>query len=199
MTAVGCSVLHRAGGVSSGTDPARGLLYDACMNKQIISKATAVATAKPMTSKRKTAVKMDLKGTTARSAELRRMLIGRRSELQAEVESGIRSGRSGRPKEGGDNLEDSDAAVQGDIALSLLQMRAEMLARIELAIVRLDAGRYGSCAECDEDITERRLSALPFAVRCQACEQRREQLLGRAERQAQQRGSFWLLSDKTGS
>jgi len=127
------------------------------------------------------------------------MLIGRRDELQGEVESGIRSGRSGRPKEGGDNLEDSDAAVQGDIAISLLQMRAEMLTRIELAIVRLDAGRYGTCAECDEDISERRLSALPFAVRCQACEEQREQVQGHMQRQAQQRGSFWLLSDKAGS
>lgn len=169
------------------------------MNKQIISSGIAIASARPTASKRKTAAKMGLVGPAARTAELRRMLVGRRNELQAEVENGIRSGRSGRPKEGGDNLEDSDAAVQGDIAISLLQMRAEMLTRIELAIVRLDAGRYGSCSECDEDIAERRLSALPFAVRCQACEERREQLLGRAERQAQQRGSFWLLSDKTGS
>lgn len=159
----------------------------------------ALAVKPKATSKQKVAAKMSLVKNAARNAELRRMLVGRRDELQAEVESGIRSGRSGRPKEGGDNLEDSDAAVQGDIAISLLQMRAEMLTRIELAIVRLDAGRYGTCSECDEDIAERRLSALPFAVRCQECEERREQLQGHVQRQALQRGSFWLLSDKTGS
>jgi len=137
------------------------------------------------------------KATTARNIELRRMLVGRRDELQLEVETGIRVGRNGRPKEGGDNLEDTDAATQGDIALSLLQMRAEMLTRIEQAIVRLDAGRYGSCFECEEDIPERRLRALPFAVRCQSCEGQRELVQGRATRQEQQRGSFWLLSDKT--
>jgi len=170
------------------------------MNRQTLSSSGAVALVTPKaTSRRKIAGKATAALNAARNADLRRMLIGRRDELQQEVESGIRSGRSGRPKEGGDNLEDSDAATQGDIAISLLQMRAEMLTRIELAIVRLDAGRYGTCSECDEDISERRLSALPFAVRCQGCEERREQVQGRVQRQAQQRGSFWLLSDKAGS
>jgi DnaK suppressor protein len=137
--------------------------------------------------------------TATRNAELRLMLTNRRTELQAEVASGLRIGRAGRPKEGGDNLEDSDAMVQGDIAISLLQMRAEMLTRIEQAIQRLDAGRYGSCTECGCDISERRLRALPFAVRCQECEGEREQVHGRAERVALQKGSFWLLSEKNGS
>lgn len=137
--------------------------------------------------------------TTERTAELRRMLTERRAELQAEVNSGIRSGRAGRPKEGGDTLEDSDAMVQGDIAISLLQMRAEMSARIEQAIHRLDAGRYGTCVECDDDISEARLRALPFAVRCQTCEGAREQVQGHAQRLALQKGSFWLLSDKQGA
>ena len=42
--------------------------------------------------------------------------------------------------------------------------------RIDDALVRLDAGQYGSCLECAREISERRLRALPFAVRCQACE-----------------------------
>ena len=41
--------------------------------------------------------------------------------------------------------------------------------------MRLDAGKYGSCLECAREISERRLRALPFAVRCQACEDCREQ------------------------
>jgi len=134
-----------------------------------------------------------------RGDDLRRMLIGRRDELQQEVEAGIRVGRSGQPKDGGDTIDDADAATQSDIALSLLKMRAEMLARIDQAIVRLDAGRYGTCFECEEPIAERRLHALPFAVRCQVCEREREQVQGRATHQEQQRGSFWLLSEKTGA
>ena len=149
--------------------------------------------------RRKTAKKLPPDATASRNADLRRMLTSRRDALRVEVESGIRVGRNGRPKEGGDNLEDSDAATQGDITLSLLQMRAEMLTRIEQALVRLDAGRYGTCFECEEDIPEARLRALPFAVRCQSCEGQRELVQGRVLRQEQQRGSFWLLSDKAGA
>lgn len=49
------------------------------------------------------------------------------------------------------------------------------VARIDDALMRLDAGKYGSCLECAREISEQRLRALPFAVRCQACEERREQ------------------------
>lgn len=158
----------------------------------------AAESSKTVTKRRRTTTPTAA-AATKRNAELRHMLTARRDELQTEVQGGIRVGRAGRLREGGDNLEDSDAATQGDIALSLLQMRAEMLTRIEQAIVRLDAGRYGSCFECEIDIPEQRLRALPFAVRCQSCEGQREVVQGRAKRQEQQRGSFWLLSDKAGS
>lgn len=152
----------------------------------------------PTPPKRSHTRKPSIASIAARNTELRAMLTSRRDELRVEVDNGIRLGRDGRPKEGGDNLEDSDAATQGDITLSLLQMRAEMLTRIEQALVRLDGGRYGTCFECEQDIPEARLRALPFAVRCQECEGVRELVQGRAKRQEQQRGSFWLLADKPG-
>jgi len=117
--------------------------------------------------------------TATRNTELRRMLTDRRREMQNDVHSRIREGRSDRPQGGSDDLEHSDADIQDGIEFSLLQMRAETLTRINEALVRLDAGKYGSCFECDGEIAERRLRALPFAVRCQACEQRREQEHGR--------------------
>jgi DnaK suppressor protein len=67
--------------------------------------------------------------------------------------------------------------------------------RIDEALVRLDAGEYGSCRECGSGIAEQRLRALPFAVRCQACEERREQAQGRARQLAQRRGGFSLFPD----
>ena len=45
---------------------------------------------------------------------------------------------------------------------------AEM-ARIRLAIARIDAGGYGVCTACGEDIEEARLDAVPEAARCVAC------------------------------
>jgi len=134
---------------------------------------------------------------TVRDIDLKRILIDRRRALQDEVQSRIRDGRTGRHKEVSDELEYTDTDVQGDIELALLQMRAETLARIDEALVRLDAGQYGSCFDCTGEIAEQRLRALPFAVRCQACEERREREHGRS-RHGQRRGGLSLFSDATG-
>ena len=133
--------------------------------------------------------------TDIRKTDLRQVLRERRREVQHEVQSRIRDGRTDRSTEVRDDLEHSDADIQGDIALSLLQMRTEALARIDEALVRLDAGKYGSCFDCEEEISERRLRALPFAVRCQACEGRREQEQARARRLAGRPAGFSLFSD----
>jgi hypothetical protein len=91
------------------------------------------------------------------------------------------------------------AHSQGDIDLALLQMRAETVRRIDAALVRLEAGTYGSCVECAVAISEPRLRALPFAARCQACEERREDENGHARRVEQRRGSPSLFSEVVSS
>lgn len=130
----------------------------------------------------------------------RAMLVARRAELQHEVDARIKMQRAGgRDAEGGDMLDATSADVQGDIALSLIQMHAETIARVNQALVRLDAGQYGLCTECGDEISVQRLNALPFAVRCQSCEQTREQAQNHIRRRAQQQGNFWLFSDRAGS
>lgn len=131
---------------------------------------------------------------TTRNAELRQMLSERRREMQDEVQRRIRDGRTDRPKEVQDVLEHSDADIRGDIEFALLQMKAETLTRIEAALLRLEAGKYGSCFECEGEISEQRLRALPFAVRCQACEKKREHEQGVARRLGQ-RGNVSLFPD----
>jgi DnaK suppressor protein len=133
--------------------------------------------------------------TTIRNVGLRQILTERRRQMQDDVQSRLRHGRFTRPDDVRDDLELSDADIQEDMELALLQMRAETLVRIDEALVRLDAGKYGSCFECAGDISERRLRALPFAVRCQACEERREQEQGRARQLARQRGTLSLFPE----
>jgi len=127
---------------------------------------------------------------TLRNVDLRRMLTARRQQMRDDVLSRIRHGRSDQPEDVRDSVDMSDADVQRDIELAMLQMRVEALAAIDAALFRLDAGDYGSCVDCRGQIAERRLRALPFAVRCQACEERREHAQGRARQHAQQSGGF---------
>ena len=124
---------------------------------------------------------------TTRYEDLKQMLEDRRREILAEVQEKIRDVRTEgtahktRVLETGDG---SEADIQEDIEFALIQMKAETLAKIDEALNRLDEGEYGYCFECGEEIAERRLRALPFAVRCKDCEaarevaQRRERVTG---------------------
>ena len=137
--------------------------------------------------------------TAIRNADLRHMLSERRREMQDDVQSRIRDGRTDRPKEVRDDLEHSDADIQGDIEFALLQMRAETLTRIDEALVRLDAGKYGSCFECEarflNDDYERCRS------RCVARRAKRDARRSKdgAERLGRQRGSLSLFPDVVSS
>ena len=137
--------------------------------------------------------------TTTRTTDLREMLIGRQRDLQNDVQNRIRGGRADSPSEVLDEIDASDVHLQGDLEFALLQMRAETVTRIDAALVRLEAGTYGSCVECAVAIPEPRLRALPFAARCQACEERREDESGHARRVEQRRGSPSLFSEVVSS
>ena len=58
--------------------------------------------------------------------------------------------------------------------LFLNQNRLEiaLLRDIQAALRRIDEGGYGFCQECEQAISVRRLSALPWARYCAACQQR---------------------------
>lgn len=138
------------------------------------------------------------KTTRGRYVELKRILEERRREILAQVQEKMRDVRA----EGGigegqgvlDAAESSEADIQDDIEFALIQMKSETLHRIEEALTRLDEGTFGNCFECGDEISERRLRALPFAVRCKDCEEARE-LAERRERALSQRRSSGIMLD----
>jgi len=136
--------------------------------------------------------------TATRTADLRRMLCARRREMYRDVRDRIREGRADRAGDVGDDLEQSDADIQDELELALLGMRAEAVIRIDAALARLEAGEYGACVTCAGRIAAQRLRALPFAVRCRACEELREQEQGEARRVAGRRRSSPRVPDLTG-
>jgi DnaK suppressor protein len=136
----------------------------------------------------------------SRYSELKRMLEERRREIQAEVQGRMRDVRAegawgGKASEVLDAVESSEADIQGDIEFALIQMKSETLNKINDALMRLEQGDYGNCFECGEEIAEKRLRALPFAVRCKECEEAREVAEQRERQQAARRGTSSLFMD----
>jgi DnaK suppressor protein len=127
------------------------------------------------------------------------MLLGRRRELQAQVQGKMRdvraTGEVTKLSEVFDAGESSEADIQEDIELALIQMKSETLNRVDDALVRLEQGNYGNCFDCGEEIAEKRLRALPFAVRCKDCEEAKENAEQRERQVAARRGSSSLFFD----
>ena len=137
---------------------------------------------------------------TSRYSELKQMLEDRRRELQAEVQGKMRGVREegtwgGKLNEVLDAVESSEADIQEEIEFALIQMKSETLNKVNDALVRLEQGNYGNCFDCAEEIAEKRLRALPFAVRCKDCEEAREIAEQRERQMAQRRGSSSLFLD----
>jgi DnaK suppressor protein len=132
---------------------------------------------------------------TERYAELKRILEDRRREILSEVQEKMRDVRAVDVSGEGvlDAAETSEADIQDEIELALIQMKSETLHKIEEALKRLDEHSYGNCFECGDEISERRLRALPFAVRCKDCEEAREIAEQRARQQSQRRSAGFLL------
>jgi DnaK suppressor protein len=110
--------------------------------------------------------------------KLKALLQARRKQLTAEMQGMMRDVRAaGRAHErAADEQDVSESYQRNDVDLAVVQMKAETVARIDAALRRVDAGTYGRCVECEEPIAFERLSALPFALRCTACEQSRERV-----------------------
>ena len=128
--------------------------------------------------------------------ELKKMLEDRRRELLSEVQGRMRDVRADGNKERDvlDQGESSEVDIQEDIEFALIQMKSETLTKIDAALRRLEDGTYGDCFECGDQISEARLRALPFAVRCKDCEEARETAEQR-ERALAKRGSSGLFFD----
>ena len=122
--------------------------------------------------------KMDSK----RQQELKKILENQRQELIQEIQRKkceLRAEKTPLPRNdedyfGGTESDSIDESAQDEIEISLVQSKTDTLHKVEDALRRLETGEYGNCRECREEIWERRLRALPFAVRCKDCEERRE-------------------------
>jgi len=138
--------------------------------------------------------------TGSRYSELKTMLDERRRELQAEVQGKMRGVREegswgGKLNEVLDTVESAEADIQEDLEFALVQMKSETLNKVNDALVRLESGNYGNCFDCGEEIAEKRLRALPFAVRCKDCEEAKETAEQRERQLTARRGTSSLFMD----
>ena len=61
-------------------------------------------------------------------------------------------------------------AVEWDFAVRSLELENRWLRQIDTALKRIDDGEFGTCLECEEPISPKRLVAVPWATYCLRCQ-----------------------------
>jgi len=70
--------------------------------------------------------------------------------------------------------ETASVTIEREIDFTLQENSAHVLAAIDAALERLDAGSYGRCESCGREIEPDRLEAIPYATLCIECKRRDE-------------------------
>ena len=111
-------------------------------------------------------------------AEMRRSLLARFEELRADIVRELRKYDNEQYGEIAGAVADSgDKAVADllvDVDLAEVNRDVAELREVEAALLRIAAGGYGTCVDCDTTIERARLEHTPSASRCIPCQERFE-------------------------
>jgi DnaK suppressor protein len=107
--------------------------------------------------------------------DLRQTLLNRRQELLASVRQKWRDLHHQSVDTAieplGEMGDRRSLTPETEVAYELIGSRARLLKQVDRALEKIDRGSYGHCEDCDEPIATPRLRALPFAIRCTACQE----------------------------
>ena len=115
--------------------------------------------------------------TAGQRALLEAELLRRQGELDrqlAEHQGGLSRAEHAREFLAQDSDDISHREAEREIDMALGDREIAELGAVSAALRRLKEGRYGECADCGEAIAFDRLKVEPWALRCVACESRRE-------------------------
>jgi RNA polymerase-binding transcription factor DksA len=94
--------------------------------------------------------------------------LARRASLSGDFESVVAATRDANSDDEHDP-EGATIAFERSQVGALVRQASEHLAEIEAALARLDAGTYGTCEVCGEQIPSERLEVRPVARTCVRC------------------------------
>lgn len=89
---------------------------------------------------------------------------------QAELEGRNRSRVALAVERSPDELDRIQNSQERELAIGTLDRNSTLLREVRDALGRIDAGTFGICADCEENISPKRLAAIPWAASCIVCQ-----------------------------
>ena len=105
----------------------------------------------------------------------KKKLQARREEL---IKTIARTEEEGRTADDDPTVDLADKAANSytkEFLFGQTNIDRSMLALIDEALARIKANKYGACVECEEELQQKRLEAVPWARYCVTCAEKHEQ------------------------
>ena len=96
---------------------------------------------------------------------------------KAEIAASLRNRDEIAIEKTADAIDEVQLAGERELAIRNLDRESVLLRQVRGALARLADGSYGTCMHCEEDISPKRLNAVPwtaFCIRCQEAADRHE-------------------------
>jgi RNA polymerase-binding transcription factor DksA len=124
--------------------------------------------------------------SSRKQATLRKRLEARKAEIEESVSNLAAEMRSIGIEQDDENgslgnhiAEDGSSVAEAERIVTVSEDFQDILAQVNSALERMNAGTYGTCQSCGRPISEERLEAFPYVGYCIECQSRieREQTL----------------------
>jgi DnaK suppressor protein len=105
--------------------------------------------------------------TQAELNKFKNILAAKQAELARFV--GNREGIA--IEKSADALDEVQYASEREMAIRNLDRESNLLRNVHAALRRIDDGTFGVCLHCEEDISPKRLAAVPWTAFCIQCQE----------------------------
>jgi DnaK suppressor protein len=90
---------------------------------------------------------------------------------QAELAGGLRNREGIAIEKTADALDEVQLAGERELAIRNLDRESNLLRNVRSALARISDGSYGTCLHCEEEISPKRLNAVPWTAYCIKCQE----------------------------
>lgn len=90
---------------------------------------------------------------------------------RADLAYGSRSREDLAIEAAADEMDQTQGLQERDLAIGTFDRDAKMLRAVRSALDRIKAGTFGICLDCENDISGKRLAAVPWAPLCIVCQE----------------------------
>jgi DnaK suppressor protein len=90
---------------------------------------------------------------------------------QDELERIVRNRDAITIEKSADALDEVQHASERELAIRNLDRESNLLRNVRAALRRIDDGTFGICMHCEEEISPKRIAAVPWAPYCIQCQE----------------------------